>query len=201
MPRSGCSRISPASGPSTRPTGSSTAFTSLTRSIRRASRSATKITMTSLASSDGWTPMPPMPIQRRLPLITGAKNSTNSKREREPRDRGPDDERLLIVAIVDPHRHAHQQKADEHPRHLLEQETGHVPVLLQRHRGGGAAHHHRADAHEEQHGEEQDLVGFQLARHTVSLPPRRASTVRGTFRDLPGLRSSAHDLRTTTLEP
>ena len=31
--------------------------------------------VTSLASSDGWTPMPPMPNQRRAPL-TGALNST-----------------------------------------------------------------------------------------------------------------------------
>ncbi len=45
------------------------------RCIRRSSISAVNSTQAILASSDGWMPRPPMPNQRRVPLI-GALNST-----------------------------------------------------------------------------------------------------------------------------
>ena len=44
------------------------------------------------------------------------------------------------------------------------------PVSLQGHDGRGAVHHHDAGAHEQQRGDEQHLVRFELSRHTS--PPK-----------------------------
>ena len=55
--------------------GSSAYLNSLMRCMRRSSSAAMKKIAASFASSDGWTPMPAIPNQRRA-LLTGGLNST-----------------------------------------------------------------------------------------------------------------------------
>ena len=55
--------------PTTRAIGSSEYRTSSIRCMRRSSSAAVKKMTASLASSDGWMPNPPIPNQRRVPLI------------------------------------------------------------------------------------------------------------------------------------
>ena len=75
VPKSGSSRIRPTKLPTIIPIGSSEYPSSLIRDMRRSRIIAVKMIAVSLASSDGWMPKPPMPNQRRVPLI-GALNST-----------------------------------------------------------------------------------------------------------------------------
>ena len=78
VPRSGSRRMSPTSPPTTTPIGTSAYGMSSMRSIRRSSRAAMKKIALSFASSDGCTPNPPRPNQRRLPLI-GVLNRTTTR--------------------------------------------------------------------------------------------------------------------------
>ena len=75
VPRSGSRRISPTSPPTTTPIGTSAYGMSSMRSIRRSRSAAMKKIALSFASSDGCTPNPPRPNQRRLPLM-GVLNRT-----------------------------------------------------------------------------------------------------------------------------
>ena len=50
----------------------------------------------SFASSDGCTPMPAMPNQRRA-LLTGALKSTATRRQRDDAQARPDEHRLAVV--------------------------------------------------------------------------------------------------------
>ena len=89
MPKSGSSKIRPASPPATMAIGSSEYDTSLIRCIRRSRISAVKNTHASLANSDGWNPSPPKPSQRRAPL-TGALKSTATSGEPTSGKQRPD---------------------------------------------------------------------------------------------------------------
>ena len=67
----------PTSTATTIPIGSSEYVTSSMRCIRRSRIAAMKMIAASFANSDGWTPMPAIPNQRRA-LLTGALNSTTT---------------------------------------------------------------------------------------------------------------------------
>ena len=109
----------------------------------------------------------------------GRRDQHDQQADGDDAEPGPDHERLLVAAVVDLHRHRHQQEAGDDPRALLEQVADDVPVVLQRGRRRRARHHHGADAHEEQHGEKQPLVRSQRARHDVLLPatPKASAAV------------------------
>ena len=78
VPRSGSASTSATTPPSTTPIGSSEYPTSSIRSIRRSSSAAMNRITAILASSDGWMPSGPSPIQRVAPLTRGANSTATS---------------------------------------------------------------------------------------------------------------------------
>ena len=86
VPRSGSSRISPTNMPTTSPIGTSAYDISSMRSIRRSRIAAMKKIALSLASSDGWMPMPPNPNHRLLPLMGRLNSTPTSARVTTPID-------------------------------------------------------------------------------------------------------------------
>ena len=99
------------------------------RSMRRSRIAATKKIMASLANSDGCTPMPAMPNQRRAPLMRGP-NSTAISASADQPERRPEHDRLPVIAVVDPHQDRHQHQPEQGERRLLEQEERGMLVLL-----------------------------------------------------------------------
>jgi hypothetical protein len=79
---------------------------------------------------------------------------------------GPNDHRLPVVPVVDPHDDRHEAKSDERPGGLLEQEEIRLLVLVHGEDSRRAVDHHDARTHEQQGGREEQLVGFELSRHT-----------------------------------
>ena len=73
VPKSGSGRINATRPSTTIAIGSTEYVTSSIRCIRRSSSAAMKKMATSFASSDGCTPMPPTPNQRRAPFTARAK--------------------------------------------------------------------------------------------------------------------------------
>ena len=68
----------------------------------------------SFASSDGCTPNPPTPNQRRLPLM-GVLNRTRDQRKHDEPERHPDERRLPVVPVVEAHGDAHGRQARARP--------------------------------------------------------------------------------------
>jgi hypothetical protein len=93
------------------------------------------------------------------------------ERQADQRQARPDHDGLAVIAVIDAHDHRHEDESEQRPGPLLEQIQVGVVVGLHRHHRGGAVDHDDARTHEQQRGREQQLVGFELSRHTS--PPGR----------------------------
>ncbi len=60
------------------------------------------------------------PSPRAVHLLRKEDSDQRERHDAKPR---PDDDRLPVRAVVDPHHDRHQRQADEHPRRLLEEEA------------------------------------------------------------------------------
>ena len=116
-----------------------------------------KMISTIFASSDGWMPRPPMFSQRVAPLI-GRPKSTATSKTATIAESCPDDDRLPIVAVVDPHHELDEAQPEQRKRRLLEEKQVRVVVAVHRHDGRRAVHHDHAGADEQQRGGEQQFV-------------------------------------------
>ena len=85
----------------------------------------------SFASSEGWMPRPPIANQRRA-LLTGGLKSTATSAEVDDAEARPDEDRLAIEPVVDPHHDAEERHAERRPHHLLGQEEVGLLIPLRR---------------------------------------------------------------------
>ena len=120
----------------------------------------------SLASSDGWMPKPPMPNQRRVPLI-GRANSTATSISADHAEQRPDQLVVAVGAVVDAHHDRQHRDAERRPHHLLGHEQIRLLEALQRDQRRGAVDHDHAGADQRQRRQEQPLVRLKLPRHTL----------------------------------
>ncbi len=119
----------------------------------------------SFASSDGWMPRPPIENQRRAP---------DTLRGEQDRDQGqaddaearPDEHRLAVVAVVDPHDHPEEGDAEDRPHQLLDQEEIGLAVPLVGHHRRRAVDHDNADGDQQDGRQEQDPVGLEFSSHS-----------------------------------
>jgi hypothetical protein len=125
-------------------------------------------TTATFASSDGCTP-DAEPSRRAVETRT---EQDGDQRDADHREHAPDHRRLPVVAVVDPHDDRHHREAHARPRQLLDEEEVGILELLQRHHRRRAVDHHDARTDEQQRRDEEQLVRFELSRHT---PPIRLS--------------------------
>ena len=166
VPKSGSSRISPISTPTITPIGSSEYPSSLMRCRRRSRISAVNMIAASLASSDGWMPKPPMPNQRRVPLIGLAEQHARSSMQPTTPSRTQISAIVAIGAVVDAHHDRQHRHAHRGPHQLAGDEEIGLLKALQRHQRRGAVDHDHAGANQRQRRQEQPLVRLQLPCHT-----------------------------------
>ena len=82
----------------------------------------------------------------------------------EPEAR-PDERRLAVVAVVDPHHDVQHRESEQRPHALPHEEHRRLAVLLQRHRRRRAVHHDDAEADQQNRRDEQGLVRLEFPRH------------------------------------
>ena len=128
----------------------------------------------SFASSDGCTPMPPTPNHRRAPFTGGAEEHGH-QRETDDGEAGPDEHRLAVVPVVDPHHDRHHRQAEHRPHRLLGQERVRLAEALQGHRRRRAVDHDDAQRDQQQGRDEQHLsdLSFLAIAYLKSNGPLR----------------------------
>ena len=99
----------------------------------------------SFASSEGWMPRPPIENQRRA-LFTAGAEEHRDEGETDDAEARPDEDRLAIPAVVDPHHHAEDRDAEHRPHQLLGEEEIGLAVPLVGHDRGRAVDHDDAQA-------------------------------------------------------
>ncbi len=97
--------------------------------------------------------------------------------ERHEDQRRPDEGRLPVGAVVNPHHDAEHRHPERGPHRLLGQEEVWAAGPLHRHDGRCAVHHHDAETNQQERGGEQDAVGFELTSHVSSRGSRPSSAL------------------------
>ena len=117
------------------------------------------------ASSDGCTPRPAKPQPPRRAVEARPEQDSHQRRA-DDGERGPDDRRLPVVPVVDAHDDRQDRQSHQRPGDLFDQEEVRRLEPFHRHHGRRAVDHDNAGTHEQQRGREEQLVRFELSRHT-----------------------------------
>ena len=108
-------------------------------------------------------PGKPQPPRR---AVEARAEQHSHERRADDGERRPDDRRLPVVPVVDAHDDRQDRKPHQRPGDLFDQEEVRRLELLHRHHGRRAVDHDDAGTHEQQRGREEQLVRFELSRHT-----------------------------------
>ncbi len=98
--------------------------------------------------------------------VDGGREQDRDEGQAHDAEARPDEHRLAVVAVVDPHDHAEQGDTEDRPHQLFDQEEVGLTVPFVGHHRRRAVDHDNAHGDQQNRGQEQDSVGLEFSSHS-----------------------------------